>query len=207
MENGDVIDAMTGDICPGTTITRIGTSIVNANSYFESYVESEPTFFQKMAKSDNLLVQYAYSMMNDAYIGIQALDPGFFERPEWKNPFTGANFGNLDGSPCYNRTDAIPGLAGSFFGGGVSTTSISHSFLLGKNFKLLKKLNMYQFQKLFKGTPIAGLTPSTRGTINRGMNNAIDKVNRFWNNQFNDIDNVFQRSIDWGTFMYNNEQK
>lgn len=39
------------------------------------------------------------------------------------------------------------------------------------------------------------------------MNNAIDKVNRFWNNQFNDIDNVFQRSIDWGTFMYNNEQK
>lgn len=40
------------------------------------------------------------------------------------------------------------------------------------------------------------------------MNNAIDKVNRFWNNQFNDMDNMFQNSRDWGLFMYsNNKQK
>ena len=207
MANGDVTDAATGNICSGTTVTKGGTTIINPNSYIDNYVEAEPTFFQKMAKSDNLLVQFAYSSINDGFIGIQALDPGFLERPEWKNPFTGANFGNLDGTPCYNQTDAIPGLAGIFMGLNGSTTSITRSFLLGKDFKLLNKLNAAQFSKAFKGSPITKLSPSTRGTINRHINKGVDKLNNIWNNQFNDIDNVFQRSIDWGTFMYNNEQR
>ena len=170
-------------------------------------MKPEPTFFQKMANSDNLLVQYAYTTINDAFIGIQALDPGFLERPEWENPFTGANFGNLDGSPCYNQTDAIPGLAGYFLGGGGSATSISHSFLFGKDFKLLNKLNAAQFSKTFKGTSISRMKPSTRGTINRGINYGVDKVNSIWNNKFNDVENMFQRSQNWGAFMYNNNKQ
>ncbi|MBQ8058340.1 MAG: RHS repeat-associated core domain-containing protein [Prevotella sp.] len=207
MGNGDVTNAATGDICLGTTVTRAGTSIVNSNSYIGSYVEPEPTFFQKMSNSDNLLVKYAYSMINDIYIGFQALDPGFLERPEWKNPFTGANFGNLDGSPCYNQTDAIPGLAGCFFGLVRTPNTISHSYLFGKDFKLLNKLNAAQFSKTFKGTSIASMKSSTRGTINRGINYGIDKVNSIWNNKFNDVENMFQKSINWETFMYNNNKQ
>ena len=135
------------------------------------------------------------------------MDPGFLERPEWKNPFTGANFGNLDGSPCYNQTDAIPGLAGCFFGLVRTPNTISHSYLFGKDFKLLNKLNAAQFSKTFKGTSIASMKSSTRGTINRGINYGIDKVNSIWNNKFNDVENMFQKSINWETFMYNNNKQ
>lgn len=39
-----------------------------------------------------------------------------------------------------------------------------------------KKMNAAQFSKTFKGT-LSKLKPSTRGTINRGINSGIDEIN------------------------------
>lgn len=39
------------------------------------------------------------------------------------------------------------------------------------------------------------------------MNNGIDKINGVWNSKFNDMDNMFENSRDWGIFMYNNSKQ
>ena len=88
------------------------------------------------------------------------------EREEWKNPFTGANFGNLDGTPNYNQIDAIPGVISDFIPFSKAEKGLS----------VLKKMNAAQFSKTFKGT-LSRLKPSTRGTINRGINSGIDEIN------------------------------
>ena len=41
-----------------------------------------------------------------------------------------------------------------------------------------KKMNAAQFSKTFKGT-LRRLKPSTRGTINRGINSGIDEINKY----------------------------
>ena len=83
-----------------------------------------------------------------------------------KNPFTGANFGNLDGTPNYNQIDAIPGVISDFIPFSKAEKGLS----------VLKKMNAAQFSKTFKGT-LSRLKPSTRGTINRGINSGIDEIN------------------------------
>ena len=45
-----------------------------------------------------------------------------------------------------------------------------------KGLSVLKKMNAAQFSKTFKGT-LSRLKPSTRGTINRGINSGIDEIN------------------------------
>lgn len=121
---------------------------------------------EKWAKSDNFFASLAYGTLNDLYIGIQAASLGTLQREEWKNPFTGACFGNLDGSPNYHQTDAIPGIAGDF----IPFSSAS------KGLSIFKKLNAAEFSHMFKGT-LSRLKPANRGIINRGINGIIENTN------------------------------
>ena len=69
--------------------------------------------------------------------------------------------------PCYNQTDAIPGLA----------TAIMPSPNITKELEIIKELNCAQFSHLFKGTFINKLSPQIRGKINIFLNYRINKFN------------------------------
>ena len=160
---GDIKDTYTGEFIPGEFTTPGGSTLINNKQYLSQY---EPSFMERWAQSDNFFAALAYGTLNDMYIGLQAASFGLLQREEWKNPLTGSCFGNLDGSPNYNQTDAIPGIISTIF-------PVSKS---AEGLKLLKKLNAADFSKLFKGT-LSRLKPATRGFLNRGMNKGIEKVN------------------------------
>lgn len=160
---GHVKDSYTKEIMVGRTTTKAGSVIINDNQYISS---RELSFTEKWASSNNIFAKISYSTLNDWYIGLQALSCGAFARPEWENPITGACFGNLDGTPNYTQTDAIPGIVTAVFPSGCATKGLSP----------LKKLNAAQFSKTFKGS-LSRLKPAHRGVINRTMNKGIDKVN------------------------------
>lgn len=160
---GHVKDSYTGEYIAGQFTTPAGSTVINNNQYLSS---RELSFWEKMSASDNFFVQLAYGTLNDWYVCFQAFDFGLLEREEWKNPFTGANFGNLDGTPNYNQIDAIPGVISDFIPFSKAEKGLS----------VLKKMNAAQFSKTFKGT-LSRLKPSTRGTINRGINSGIDEIN------------------------------
>ena len=124
------------------------------------------SFMEMWSSSNNIFAKLSYATLNDLFIGVQAVSFGAFARPEWENPITGANFGNLDGTPNYTQTDAIPGLATSVFPGGCSVKGLAP----------LKKLNAAQFSKMFKGN-LSKLKPAQRGALNRSINKGVDKVN------------------------------
>lgn len=105
-------------------------------------------------------------MVNDLYIGIQAFDFGILDRPEWENPFTGASFGNLGGTPYYNQVESLPGIV---------STIVPFS-QASKGIPLIKKLNATDFSILFKGN-LSKFKPNQRGMINRTINNGIESVN------------------------------
>lgn len=160
---GHVKDSYTGEYIAGQFTTPAGSTVINNNQYLSS---RELSFWEKMSASDNFFVQLAYGTLNNWYVCFQAFDFGLLEREEWKNPFTGANFGNLDGTPNYNQIDAIPGVISDFIPFSKAEKGLS----------VLKKMNAAQFSKTFKGT-LSKLKPSTRGTINRGINSGIDEIN------------------------------
>uniref|UniRef100_UPI0025F6C8A9 hypothetical protein n=1 Tax=uncultured Chryseobacterium sp. TaxID=259322 RepID=UPI0025F6C8A9 len=68
--------------------------------------EWELDTMEKWASSDNIALKFSYGIANNAYITAQIFDFGLMERPEWKNPL-GGNYGNLDGTPNYQQTDAF----------------------------------------------------------------------------------------------------
>ena len=160
---GHVINSFTGEYIPGTTITDAGSIIHNDNAYFQP---KEMSFVEQWANSDNILAILSYQMVNDLYIGIQAFDFGILDRPEWENPFTGASFGNLDGTPNYNQVESLPGIV---------STIVPFS-QASKGIPLIKKLNAADFSRLFKGN-LSKLKPNQRGMINRTINNGIESVN------------------------------
>ena len=162
---GHVQNSYTKEFILGTTETAYGSTIINSNQYISQY---EPSFMEKWAKSDNFFASLAYGTLNDLYIGIQAASLGVLQREEWKNPFTGACFGNLDGSPNYHQTDAIPGIVGDL----IPFSSAS------KGLSIFKKLNAAEFSHMFKGT-LSRLKPANRGIINRGINGIIENTNNY----------------------------
>ena len=186
--NGDVINHATGEIAVGTTHTHYGSTIINNNEYLEQY---EPTFMEKWAKSDNLLAAYTYSTLNDIYIGLQAASGGLLQREEWRNPFTGACFGNLDGTPNYHQIEAIPGLVSDLFPG---TSAV-------KGLTPFKKLNTAQFSHLFKGT-FSRLKPIYRGFLNRKLNKVTGKLNEYIGSG-----SILRDGIDYGPTIYDANNK
>ena len=121
---------------------------------------------EKWAQSDNFFVATAYGTLNDMYVGLQVASCGLLQREEWRNPFTGTCFGNLDGSPNYTPTDVLPGIATTIFPTGTTIKGLTP----------LKKLNAADFSHLFKGT-LSRLKPKTRGGINKLLNRGIEKIN------------------------------
>jgi len=160
---GHVINSFTGEYIPGTTITDAGSIIHNDNAYFQP---KEMSFVEQWANSDNIFAILSYQMVNDLYIGIQAFDFGILDRPDWENPFTGASFGNLDGTPNYNQVESLAGIV---------STIVPFS-QASKGIPLIKKLNAADFSRLFKGN-LSKLKPNQRGMINRTINNGIESVN------------------------------
>lgn len=169
---GHVRDSYTKEIMVGRTTTKAGSVIINNNQYISS---RELSFTEKWSNSDNFFAKLTYSMANDVYICMQALSCGAMAKPEWENPITGACFGNIDGTPNYHQTDAIPGVASWTMGG----FKAIGGFKLMRGFEPFSKLNAAQFSKMFKGTTINSLKPATRGSINRNLNTGIEYVNKY----------------------------
>ena len=161
--DGQIRNTITNEIVMGEITTPGGSVLVNNHQYF---IQHNLSFMEKWAQSDNFFAAFAYGILNDLYVGLQAFSFGMLQKEEWKNPFTGACFGNLDGSPNYNQTDAIPGIVTNLFPASKTV----------KGFTPLKKLNAADFSKLFKGT-LSKLKPATRGSINKGINIGIEKIN------------------------------
>ena len=167
LENGGhVRNTYTDEIVTGEFTTKGGSTIVNDNLYFS---QKKLSLMERWSSSDNFFAQLSYETLNDFYVGLQVISLGAFEREEWKNPFTGACFGNLDGTPNYNQIDAIPGLA---------TELLPISSAAPQGIKLLNKLNAADFSKTFKGN-LSRLKPKTRGHVNRAINSKIDKANQY----------------------------
>jgi len=165
---GHVKNSYTGEFIAGEFTTPAGSTITNNNQYLHS---RELSFMEKWSHSNNFFAKMAYSTLNDWFIVIQAFDFGLLDREEWVNPFTGASFGNLDGTPNYNQTDAIPGFIGSIF-------PFSKGYEAAKGLTPLKKLNAAQFSKIFKGN-LSKLRPQYRGYVNKKLNNQINKANTY----------------------------
>ena len=163
---GHVRNTFTGEFVTGEFTTKGGSTIVNNNQYLS---QKKLSLIEKWSSSDNIFAQLSYETLNDLYVGLQIISMGAFERQEWKNPFTGACFGNLDGTPNYNQIEAIPGLA---------TEILPISSAAPQGVKLLNKLNAAEFSKTFKGN-LSKLKPKTRGHVNRTINSKIDKANQY----------------------------
>ena len=150
---GHVKDSYTGEYIAGQFTTPAGSTVINNNQYLSS---RELSFWEKMSASDNFFVQLAYGTLNDWYVCFQAFDFGLLEREEWKNPFTGANFGNLDGTPRY---------------------SIKR-FLNNNSFILL--FFIFWFQKVYSIKHDLSRTDSTINFINSGINSSIYSSSCGW---------------------------
>ena len=160
---GHVKDSYTGEYVVGKITTQAGSVIINNNQYIS---QKKLNIWEKMSNSDNLIVNTVYNTINDFYIAAQAFDFGLLERQEWENPFTGANFGNLDGSPNYNQTDVIPSIISGFIPFSKAKGGLS----------VFKKMNAAEFSKFFKGT-FSKLKPHYRGRVNKLINRSIDNFN------------------------------
>ena len=164
-EYGEVIDTFSGKAMLDVTITPLGSILVNDNQYFS---KQKLDFWERWANSDDFVLSILYDQANDIYILIQALSLGALEREEWRNPLTDACFGNIDGTPNYKQTEAIPGIASFLIGPAFSK--------LGKSITVIQKMNAAQFSEFFKGS-LSRLSPSQRGYVNRQMNKVIDYIN------------------------------
>ena len=169
---GHVRDSYTKEIMVGRTTTKAGSVIINNNQYISS---KELSFVERWSNSDDFLAQVTYSMVNDVYICVRAFSCGALSKPEWENPITGACFGNLDGTPNYKQIDAVAGVASWTMGSLKGLSGVK----LAAGFKPFNKLNAAQFSKMFKGTTINRMKPSTRGAINRQINSGIEQTNKY----------------------------
>jgi RHS repeat-associated protein len=122
------------------------------------------------AHSENFFASLSYNLVNDAYLSLQVFDFDLLARDEWSNPFTGARFGNLDGTPNYHQdmgfintlTQAIPFQKGVY------------------GFNLLKTYSASQFSKLTMGTLFnKTVSPQLRGLYNKTLNNFIRSTNLY----------------------------
>ena len=168
--DGEIIDNLSGKAMPDVTITPFGSILINDHQYFSNH---ELDFWERWANSDDFVLSILYDQANDIYILIQALSLGALEREEWRNPLTDACFGNIDGTPNYKQTEAIPGIASLLIGPAFSK--------LGKSITVIQKMNAAQFSEFFKGS-LSHLSPAQRGYINRQMNKVIDYFNNLVGN-------------------------
>ena len=101
---------------------------------------------------------------------MQILSLGLFDKRHYTNPLTGSySYSNLDGTPRYDATDAIPGIVLSLFPVNRATPD---------GLKLLSKMNAAQFSHTFKGS-LSRLKPAERGAINKSINIEIDYINGY----------------------------
>lgn len=81
----------------------------------------------------------------------------------------------MDGTPNYKQIDAVAGVASWTMGSLKGLSGVK----LAAGFKPFNKLYAAQFSKMFKGTTINRMKPSTRGAINRQINSGIEQANKY----------------------------
>ena len=164
---GHIRNSSTGEIVSGEITTPAGSILVNDNLY---YKQKDLDLFEELSNSNNIFAIYAYSTANDAYMLMQILSLGLFDKRHYTNPLTGSySYSNLDGTPRYDATDAIPGIVLSLFPVNRATPD---------GLKLLSKMNAAQFSHTFKGS-LSRLKPAERGAINKSINIEIDYINGY----------------------------
>ncbi len=136
--------------------------------------QRKPSKMEKWAKSEKFIPKLSYEILNDAFQVVQIFDFDLLARNEWKNPFTGGSYGNLDGTPNYNQTNGV-----------VNTVAIATPITRGTASFMpkgltfgIKKLNAAQFSKLFKGSFILQKRLGIRGISNRYLNKGINSFDK-----------------------------
>ena len=172
-ENGFVSD-QNGHFLTGTLNTAAGTSISTYDAVL-SVGGNDLGFWGKAATSNDFIIRFLYNSLNDAYAFAQVFDFGLLEKQGATNPFTGANFANLDGTPRYNHVEGFINTSSNFIPFGKA----------GYIKQTIKPLNAASFSKLFKNTTIASSSPAIRGSLNRGVNKGISELNnKIWGGSF-----------------------
>jgi RHS repeat-associated protein len=128
--------------------------------------QRNPNLFEKGKDKLGFVGKMAYSPLNSAWLTIQTFNP-------FDTHITHLS-GDYASKDEYTMGFVNTAMTAVPFGRG--TSAVRSAVPSGVN--LIQKLNAAQFSKTFKGTTLARMQPSDRGTINRGLNNGIDYLNK-----------------------------
>jgi hypothetical protein len=98
-------------------ITISGGNFTDENPRFrQTYLSPyEPSWRERWSESGNIFAQISYSIINDAYVVLQALTNGYFGTVKRTNELTGGGaYANLDGSTNYSPIDNLVGTIATF---------------------------------------------------------------------------------------------
>ncbi len=152
----------------------------------------EPTRMEIWKNSEGFIGQTSYSIANSIYTLPQL----------FTQPITGT-FYNLDGSEQKKGSDE---LISNFISGVTSfaPTPTSHAKAFIPS---IGKLNAAEFSKLFKGTMFSSMKPSSRGSLNRALNNNIITPINGTISKFNIYISSGQPAIDGIDLIPSNDKK
>lgn len=128
--------------------------------------EKESNILKDWSNSDIFFAKYAYNSLNDLFVSLQPLVEPFIGSIRI-NELTGCKaYINLDGTTNYSAIESAANTLSGILPANNAVKGLT-----------LNKMNAIQFSKIFKGS-LSKLNASTRGFLNRRINNFVDIFNK-----------------------------